>query len=382
MKSVFIAGATGSIGQNALEVIESQKNDFKLKAFTSHSNFDKTINIIEQFAPEYAVITSEENYNRVLSRNTTQTKILYGLKEAVKLIRDEKFDIVLNSIVGGAGLEVTWQTVNSQKRLCLANKESLVIGGDFVMKKARENSCEILPVDSEHSALFQCMASGVENEIEKLWLTASGGPFYNYSGNFSEITVAQALKHPNWVMGRKITIDSATLMNKGLEVIEAYHLFSIPFSRIDVIIHPESIIHSIVEFIDGNFIAQLGPADMKGPIQYSFTWPDRKKSSNHKFDIFSKNKLNLIKPDTDKFRCLKLAYEAGQKGISYCTALNASNEIGVELFLDNKIKFTQIAEIIESGIEKYGNFKPQNIYDVIEKHQEIKETLRAVRSKK
>ncbi|MGM0608596.1 MAG: 1-deoxy-D-xylulose-5-phosphate reductoisomerase [Candidatus Muiribacteriota bacterium] len=374
MKNIFIAGITGSIGQNALKIIREFSDFFSLKGFTSHSNYIDTVNIIKDFNPEFAIITSSKNYDKLknvdFGKNIT-TRIFNGLDSACDILKNEDFDIVLNAVVGGAGLKITWTSVLYQKRLCLANKESLVIAGEFVIAAARKNNIEIIPVDSEHSAIFQCSEAGRFNEIDKLWLTASGGPFLNRKNNFESITPADALKHPNWVMGNKITIDSATLMNKGLEVIEANHLFNMSYDKIMVAVHPESIIHSLVEFIDGNIFAQLGPSDMVGPIQYSFTYPDRKKNTSHTFNLLKCKKLTLKKPDFKRFPCLNLAYESGRAGTAASLVLNSSNEKAVELFLKKKINFIEIPQLINNMLDNYSSLKIKNIEDIFYYHKEI-----------
>jgi 1-deoxy-D-xylulose-5-phosphate reductoisomerase len=373
MKKIFIAGITGSIGMQALEIIRRFPESFILSGFTFHSNIEIAENIINEFDPEFIVSTLRSNFEKLKSV-FPEKKIYSGISECTRIIENQRFDIVLNSIVGAAGLPVTYSTVKTQKRLALANKESLVTAGSIIMPYSEY--CEIIPVDSEHSAIFQCIQGEEYKNIKKLWLTASGGPFLRSNKNFDKIMPEEALKHPNWDMGAKISIDSATMMNKGLEVIEAYHLFDIDYNNIFIAVHPESIIHSMVEFRDGSFKAQLGATDMKGPIQLSFTYPDKFECCSHDFDIFKVSGLNLIKPDFKRFPCLKLAYNAGKSGTGHCVALNASNEAAVEAFLKKKILFSQIPVVIEKAIEKYGNIKYSSIEHIIKQHSEIYKSVR------
>jgi 1-deoxy-D-xylulose-5-phosphate reductoisomerase len=370
MQQIFLTGATGSIGDSCLDLIRQYNTLFSLKAFTAHSNWQKALSVIRSFSPAYAVITDRESYFRLKQRYSgDKTVLLYGMDEAVKLLCNESFDCVLNAIVGGAGLDITWHTVKNQKRLCLANKESLVIGGELVYSLSSD--CDIIPVDSEHSAIFQCLNGESEQNIRKIWLTASGGPFWKSRIDFELVTVEQALDHPRWSMGAKITIDSATMMNKGLEVIEAHHLFGTTYDNIFVAVHPESMIHSMVQFVDNHIIAQIGETDMKGPILYSFTWPDRIENRYSDFDLFELNRYNLHRPDLNRFRCLKLAYQAGKKGTEKCIILNAANEVAVSLFLEGKINFASIAGIVENMLEKDLNLGQLSIENIKTLHKEV-----------
>jgi 1-deoxy-D-xylulose-5-phosphate reductoisomerase len=264
-----------------------------------------------------------------------------------------KVDIVLAAVVGSVGLKSIIAAIKAKKNVALANKESLVMAGDYIMKLAAKNNVSVLPVDSEHSAIFQCCAGEKKNQIKKIILTASGGPFYKYNGDFSKITVEHALAHPTWKMGKKITIDSATLMNKGLEAIEASILFGVPIDKIEIVIHPQSIVHSMVEYVDGSVITQLSNPDMKLPIQYALTYPERLKSNIKFLSLTDIGRLEFYKPDFDKFPCLKLAYLAAKKGGALPTVMNASNEIAVKNFLDKKIKFTDIAKIVDKTMKAH-----------------------------
>jgi len=372
-KSIFLAGATGSIGQSTLDIIRDLSDSLFLKGFSAHRNLLLARRIINEFRPEFAVITHKETFESLKDEDCPDTRIIFGIKEVCNIIENEEIDIVLNSIVGGVGLKITEYAVKNVKRLALANKESLVIAGDLIMNQAKANECEILPVDSEHNAVFQAVSGNDLKDIKKIWLTASGGPFlHTKKDEFSKITLEQALKHPKWDMGSKITIDSATMMNKGLEVIEAHHLFNVDYEKIYIAVHPESIVHSMVEYVDGSFIAQLGKTDMRGPIQYSLTYPERVPSKWHEFSLFDVSKYHFIRPDFDRFPCISLAYQAGKEGLSACNVLNASNEAAVSLFLSKKIHFKSIPLIVMDMLDKYDKRELKTIDDILEFHDEIK----------
>ncbi|MFW5781857.1 MAG: 1-deoxy-D-xylulose-5-phosphate reductoisomerase [Candidatus Muiribacteriaceae bacterium] len=369
MQHIFLAGATGSIGDSTLDIIREYSDKFSLKAFTSHTNWQKAVLLIDEFRPDYAVITDRESYFKVREKaDLEHTGLFFGMEEAVRLLTDESFSCVINAVVGGAGLEITYYTVLNQKRLCLANKESLVIGGELI--HTLNTDCEIIPVDSEHSAIFQCLTGEAHQAIDRIWLTASGGPFWKSRIDFSLVTVSQALDHPRWSMGAKITIDSATMMNKGLEVIEAHHLFKVDYDRIFVAVHPESMVHSMVQFCDGHIIAQIGETDMKGPILYSLTYPERIKNRFSKFDLFETNRYNFHRPDLKRFRCLRLAYNAGKQGTEKCILLNAANEVAVDLFLKNRITFADIPGIIEEMLSKDITLTALDIESIRHMHDE------------
>jgi len=353
-KHIAILGSTGSIGTQALEVIKSHSESFVVEVLTANSNADLLIQQAIEFKPNAVVIADESKYEKVKSAlSKYDIKIFTGNKSIEQVVQMDSIDIVLAGIVGYAGLASVISAIKAKKNIALANKETLVVAGELVTALAKENGVNIYPVDSEHSAIFQCMAGEWNNPIEKIYLTASGGPFRGKDAAFlSSVTKTQALKHPNWEMGNKITIDSATLMNKGLEVIEAKWLFHLKPEQIEVVIHQQSIIHSIVQFQEGSMKAQMGLPDMKLPIQYALSYPDRLPSSFERFDFLNYPNLSFEKPDTKTFHCLPLAFEAMKKGGNTPCVLNAANEIAVQLFLEEKIPFTKIPDLIEKTISK------------------------------
>jgi len=360
MKKVLILGSTGSIGTNTLEVIRHFKNKFEVVGISGHSNIDLLSEQIKEFKPKYLGITKNENYKK-LKKQFSDLEYFTGSKCLENMARDIEYDIIVVSVVGAVGLKPVIEAVKRGKRVAIANKEPLVIAGEYIMKMAKKNNAEILPIDSEHSAIFQSLKNEKTKNLSKILLTASGGPFFDKKIDFKTITPKVALKHPNWSMGQKISIDSATLMNKGLEVIEAKWLFDVTPSKIRVVIHPQSIIHSMVEYKDGSIIAQLGVADMKVPIQYALSYPDRYQNDFEKLDFFKLKELTFFKPNVKKFKCLKLAFESIKIGGIMPTVLNASNEIAVYGFLKEKIRFDQIAEVVENSLEK---FSSENNYDL------------------
>jgi 1-deoxy-D-xylulose-5-phosphate reductoisomerase len=353
-KNIAILGSTGSIGTQALEVIKEQPEHFQLEVITADKNADLLIQQAIEYKPNAVVIGSDDLYRKVYDvLNPLDIKVFAGAKSLEQIVEMDSIDMVLTAIVGYAGLKPTIKAIEAKKTIALANKETLVVAGELVVKLAMENRVPILPVDSEHSAIFQCLVGETYNEVEKLILTASGGPFRGKDENFlRNVTPEQALKHPNWDMGAKITIDSASLMNKGLEVIEACWLFGIPAEKIEVVVHPQSIVHSLVQFSDGSIKAQMGLPDMKLPIQYAMTFPNRLKTNWPRFNFFNYPELNFEKPDTKIFRNLALAFEALRIGGNMPCVLNAANEIAVQAFLQKRIGFLQISELIESCLEK------------------------------
>ncbi len=371
MKNVVILGSTGSIGTQSLEVIE-EKQGFSVLALSANSNIELTEKQVRKFKPKFVVIPKEDKAKELRVKiKDTYTKVLSGKESLEEIAALPEADIVITGIVGIAGLLPTLSAVESGKRIGLANKETLVTAGDIVMSNAKKTGAEIIPVDSEHSAIFQCMAARVndknyEQELKRIILTASGGPFFGRSKEeLKNVTVGDALKHPNWSMGAKITIDSATLMNKGLEVLEAKSLFGVSLSKVDVLVHRQSIVHSMVEFSDNAVIAQLGVPDMKLPIQYALTYPERLSMSGNRLNL-TKTPLTFEEPDTDTFKCLKLAYKAGQVGGTMPTVLNGANEAAVDLFLNGKIKFLDIADIIEMALRAHKNIENPGISDILE----------------
>ena len=353
-KKIAILGSTGSIGTQALEVIEEHSDKFQVEVLTANTNADLLIEQAIKFKPNAVVIVDESRFEEVSEKLWKHDiKTFTGEAALAQVVEMEAINIVLTALVGYAGLLPTINAIKAKKSIALANKETLVVAGELITKLARENGVAILPVDSEHGAIFQCLTGEVQNPIEKIYLTASGGPFRGKKRvDLLNITKAQALKHPNWEMGAKITIDSATLMNKGLEVIEAKWLFDLRPDQIDVIVHPQSIIHSIVQFEDGSMKAQMGLPDMKHPIQYALSFPFRYSSKSPRFNFMDYPQLTFEAPDKETFVNLSLAYLALEKGGNLACILNAANEIAVEAFLNDQIKFLEIAEINQKCMEE------------------------------
>ncbi|HMJ71472.1 MAG TPA: 1-deoxy-D-xylulose-5-phosphate reductoisomerase [Cyclobacteriaceae bacterium] len=353
-RSVAILGSTGSIGTQALEVIEANPQIFEVEVLTANNNADLLIAQATKFKPNAVVITNEDHYLKVKDAlASTNIKVFAGENALSSVVQMDSVDIVLAAMVGYSGFRPTIKAIEAGKAIALANKETLVVAGDLVTRLAHEKGVNIYPVDSEHSAIFQCIIGEFHNRIEKIILTASGGPFRGKKKNDLEaVTRAQALKHPNWTMGAKVTIDSATLMNKGLEVIEARWLFGLEPSQVDVVIHPQSIIHSFVQFEDGSLKAQLGPPDMRLPIQFALSYPNRLKSNFPRFDFAACPSFTFEKPDTETFRNLALAFEALKRGGNMPCVLNAANEIAVQEFLKERISFLEMPEIVERCLER------------------------------
>ncbi len=347
-------GSTGSIGTQALEVIAANKSHFKVEVLTAGNNATLLIHQAKEFKPNVVVIANESCYNQVYEAlNPIDIKVYAGEKALASVVEMDSIDLVLTALVGYAGLQPTLQAIKAGKNIALANKETLVVAGELVTNLAKEKGVNLYPVDSEHSAIFQCLVGEFYNPIEKIILTASGGPFRGKDLKFLEtVTKAQALKHPNWDMGAKITIDSATLMNKGLEVIEAKWIFGLKKEQIEVIVHPQSIIHSIVQFKDGSMKAQMGLPDMKLPIQYALGYPKRLPSKFPRFDFLNYPSLTFEQPNLELFKNLGLAYEAMDKGGNMPCVLNAANEIVVDAFLHDKIKFLEMPNIVQTCMAK------------------------------
>ena len=355
MKNIVILGSTGSIGTNALEIIRNKKEEFNVIGLSANSNHKLICEQIEEFKPKYVSIGTAEG-KRIIEEKFPEVKVYVGREGLKKLGQIEEMDIILVAVIGAIGIEATSEAIKVGKRIALANKETMVAGGDYINKLLKENpKSEIIPVDSEHSAIFQSLMAGKKSQVKNLIITASGGTFRGKKlEDLKDVTVEQALKHPNWSMGRKITVDSSTLVNKGLEVIEAHQLFGMDYDKIKVVIHPQSIIHSLVEYDDNAVIAQLGVTDMKLPIQLAFTYPDRiQNNCLDTLDLLKVGNLTFEAPDREVFKGLDLAYKAGRIGKSMPTVLNAANEIAVELFLDKKIKFLDIYKIIEKAMDNH-----------------------------
>ena len=353
-KQIAILGSTGSIGTQALEVISENKSMFEVYALTANNNVDLLIEQSRKFLPEMVAIGNEDHYLKLKDAlSDLPVKVFAGEESIAQVAEMQPIDLVLTAMVGYSGLKPTMNAIQAGKKIALANKETLVVAGELIRELASTYNAPIIPVDSEHSAIFQCLAGEGNNPIEKLILTASGGPFRTKSMHELEhVTSAQALKHPNWDMGAKVTIDSASLMNKGFEIIEAKWLFGVQPEQIQVVVHPQSIIHSMVQFVDGSIKAQLGMPDMKLPIQYAFTYPDRIKTNFPRFDFDACSQFTFEKPDQERFRNLAFAYYVMEKGGNMPCVLNAANEIVVAEFLKDNIGFLQMSDIIEEVLAK------------------------------
>ncbi|WP_300356836.1 1-deoxy-D-xylulose-5-phosphate reductoisomerase [Fusobacterium sp.] len=355
MKNITILGSTGSIGTNALEVIRQKRDEFNVVAISGHTNYKLVIEQIKEFNPKYVSIGTEEGY-KVIKKEFPELNLFLGREGLKKLGQLDETDIILTAVSGVIGIEATVEAIKKGKRIALANKETMVAGGVYIRKLLKEyKDAEIIPVDSEHSALFQSLLAGKKENVKNLIITASGGSFRGKKRDeLKNITVEDALKHPKWSMGKKITIDSSTLVNKGLEVIEAHELFEIDYDKIKVVVHPQSIVHSLVEYEDNAMIAQLGATDMKLPIQLAFTYPERESSKAlDTLDLMKVGALTFEEPDMETFKGLSLAYKAGRIGGTMTTVFNAANEIAVELFMKEKIKFLEIYDVIEKAMENH-----------------------------
>lgn len=365
-KNIAILGSTGSIGTQALDVAREFPGKFEISVLTASTNAEELIKQALEFHPKIVVIVSSTAYSKVKEAlSTTAIQVLSGEDALIEAVQLEEIDIVLNAIVGSAGLRPTVSAIQRGKDIALANKETLVVSGELIMSLAKQHHVKMLPVDSEHSAIFQCLA-GEPSPIEKIYLTASGGPFRGWSREqLAHVVKTQALKHPNWSMGAKITIDSASLMNKGLEVIEAKWLFDLTINQIDVIVHPQSIVHSIVQFEDGSMKAQMGLPDMKLPIQYALTYPERLKNTFKRFDFIDYGNLTFEKPDLDTFRNLQLAFDALAEGGNRCCVLNAANEVAVAAFLEDKVSFLGMSSILEETLCHIKNTNNLSLDDYI-----------------
>ena len=355
MKQICILGSTGSIGTQALEVIGQHADRYEVYALTANNRVELLAQQARQFNPAAVVVANEDRYDELKSllSDRPDIKVYAGRQALNDIVEAEPIDMVLTAMVGFSGLEPTIHAIRARKKICLANKETLVVAGELICQLAQENRVPILPVDSEHSAIFQCLVGEGDNAVEKILLTCSGGPFRTMTADqLANVTAADALRHPTWDMGAKITIDSATLMNKGFEVMEAKWLFGVPAEQIEVLIHPQSIVHSAVQFIDGSVKAQLGVPDMKLPIQYAFSFPKRLHLNEKRLDLFKSRSLEFFEPDTSKFRCLALAYEAIQRGGNMPCILNAANEVVNEAFRRDRCSFPQMADIISETMQR------------------------------
>lgn len=386
MKNLALLGSTGSIGQSTLSLCESYPDRFRPIALAAGSNLDVAFAQCQRWRPELISIATERLADQLTLRlkenGITTTEVVYGTAGTVRVATLPSADFVVSAIVGVAGLEATYAAVLSGKTVGLANKECLVAAGDLILSAAREHNVDLLPIDSEHNAIHQCLRGGTANEVKQIWLTASGGPFRNTPlADFARITPAQALKHPTWVMGQRITIDSATMLNKGLEIIEACRLFNLPPGRVQVTVHPQSTIHSLVEYIDGSILAQISVTDMRLPILYALSWPQRvavEGKTPLTFDLAALSRLDFQAPDFARFPCLRLAYEAAAASQNHCIALNAADEIAVEAFLAGKLPFNGIPSTIERVLALTTSGSPASIPEVLSADAQARDLARQV----
>lgn len=370
-KKIVILGSTGSIGDSALKVVRSFDGEFKVIGLTTESNIDKLWEQVRTFHPKCVGIVNEnacETFSEKIktSGGKNGLKVYAGCESLETVATMGGADLVLSGVVGAVGLNALLAALKLGRTVALANKESLIMAGDLVTRTAKKYGAQLLPVDSEHSAMFQCIHGEPDQAIHKIILTASGGPFYRYDGDLSKVSVEKALAHPNWKMGKKITVDSATLMNKGLEAIEAHYLFGVPLEKIQIVIHRQSIIHSAVEFMDGSIIAQLSHPDMCLPIQYAMTYPERKPCPIKRLDFAEMKRLDFEAPDFKMFPCLELALSAGRSGGTMPAVLSASNETAVYAFLAHRIAFTEIAKVVESVLAKHQKVERPNLEAILE----------------
>src|SRR5689334_5770541 len=378
MKRIAILGSTGSIGRSTLSVAESYPDRFQIVTLAAGSNVDAAFEQACLWKPRVISMAKESDADvlraRLKEAGQGETEVVYGAVGTVRVATHAEVDFVVSAIVGVAGLEATYEAVRAGKTLGLANKESLVAAGELITAEARKRNVPLLPIDSEHNAVHQCMRGGRMEEVDRVWLTASGGPFLKTPAEeFSSITVEQALNHPTWKMGRRITIDSATLMNKGFEVIEACRLFNLPARQVEVLVHPQSTIHSMVEFVDGSILAQFSVTDMRLPILYALTYPERIES-DMRFPVMDLRHLNFQPPDMEKFPCLRLAYEAVKAGGVQPVALNAADEIAVAAFLEGKIRFDQIPRVIEDTLTETSCGALESIKNVLDADADARRT--------
>ena len=375
MKKIVLLGSTGSIGTQTLEVVRNHKEEFNIAALACGYNIELFGKQLDEFMPAFAVCAKEEDA-KALSSEYPKIEFGYGMEGLCSLAALSDGDIVVNALMGMMGIRPTLAALEAGKTLAFANKETLVTAGKLVTESVKRNAAALLPVDSEHSAIFQAIQGNSMNPVKKILLTASGGPFRKFSKeDIAKATKEQALKHPNWNMGAKITIDSASMMNKGLEVIEARWLFDVQPENIEVLVHPQSVLHSAVEFEDGCVLGQMGVPDMKAPIAYALSYPKRLSNVARSLDLFEIGKLEFEKPDLDKFRCLALAYKAIELGGSYTIAMNAANEYAVAAFLKDKISFGGIADMVEFAMDKHNNVEITDVEDILEVQRKTEEIL-------
>ena len=374
MKRLTVCGSTGSIGTSTLDVVSRNRERYEVFALTAHSNVDALAALCRRWRPRFAVMSDDSAAMRlaaILSSQVPQTEVLAGPSGLEQVAAHPDVDYVMAAIVGGAGLISSLAAARSGKRILLANKEALVMSGRLFMDAVHEGAAELLPIDSEHNAIFQCMpaanADGAERGVRRILLTGSGGPFRARAPeSLHDVTPDDACAHPNWSMGRKISVDSATMMNKGLEVIEACRLFDVEPASVEVVVHPQSVVHSMVEYEDGSVLAQLGNPDMRTPIAHALAWPDRIASGAARLDLVSTSRLDFEAPDFDRFPCLRLGFEAAQAGGSTSAALNAANEVAVDAFLSGRLRFTRIARVAEATVAACAGEEPRTLDDVLD----------------
>lgn len=382
MKRLAILGSTGSIGQSTLRIVERYPDRFQVASLAAGQNLEVVFEQCQRWRPKVVSVATEENAaalkKRLASAGIGQIEVLHGTAGTIRVATLPDVDFVVSAIVGVAGLEATYAAVVAGKPIGLANKECMVAAGEILTQEARLRNVPLLPIDSEHNAIHQCMRGGAKREVKCIWLTASGGPFRTLPlDQFESVTVAQALQHPTWVMGQRITIDSATMLNKGLEIIEACRLFDLPAKAVQVTVHPQSTIHSLVEYVDGSILAQLSVTDMRLPILYALSYPERI-ASDLTFNMANLSRLDFEAPDFARFPCLRLAYEAAEIGGEHCIALNAADEIAVEAFLAGHIPFLAIPRTIEAVLERTPHRHPSTIPEVLEADERARQTAREV----
>lgn len=374
--NLVILGSTGSIGTQALQVVDKHPDRFRVVGLAAHHEVNDLMEQIDRYQPLAVAVADEAAYRELKTVAGSRVRVMGGLSGLMELAALPEAETVLVAVSGAVGIRPTLAAIESGKRVALANKETLVAAGDLVMARVRDNGATLLPVDSEHSAIFQCLA-GEQKHVKNIWLTASGGPFREYSSEqLQKVTVKMALAHPTWIMGPKITIDSATLMNKGLEVIEAHHLFDIEYNQISVIVHRESIIHSMVEFVDGSYLAHLGSHDMRIPIQYALTYPSRWESPASSLDFASVAGLHFENPDVKRFPCLELAYRAGLNGGTMPAVMNAANEVAVEAFRIDRLKFMDIPDLVARVMDLHQAMRGVGLEAILEADSWARQTCR------
>ena len=377
MKNISILGSTGSIGTQTLDIVKNNPDEFRVIGLTANKNMELLKNQINEFKPEAVGVMDEEKAD--LLKQNVDINVYSGIEGIIKIASLNEIDTVVNSLVGSVGVKPTVEAIRNKKNIALANKETLVTAGSVVMEEVKKNNVRLMPIDSEHSAIFQCLNNENVNDVNEITITASGGPFKNYSkAQLENVTVQDALRHPTWNMGNKITIDSATLMNKGFEVIEAHWLYDIPYEKVEVVIHPQSIIHSLVEFKDNSTLAQLSLPDMKLPIQYALSYPKRLPLNIKKLNLMEVKNLSFEKPNFELFPCLGYAYDAGNKSGTLPAVLNAANEAAVYAFLDNKIKFLDIHRLINKMMQKHNIIKNPNLNQILDVDKKIKEETQEI----